>query len=166
MPTDAKLRERIHADTPQVRADLERLVSIPSVSAVDWDPEPLRRSADAVAEMLRDVGAEVKILRSDRGHPAVVGYVPAPPGAPTALLYAHHDVQPPGPESDWGSPAFAPTSRDGRLYGRGSSDDKAGVVAHIATLRAFGGKPPVGVAVFIEGEEEAGSENLRSYLEQ
>jgi len=165
VPTDAKLTQRIHDAMPQVRADLERLVSIPSVSATDWPKEPLMRSADAVAEMLRAVGADVKILRSN-GHPAVVGYVPAPPGAPTVLLYAHHDVQPPGPETDWGSPAFTATMRDGRLFGRGSSDDKAGVVAHIAALRAFEGKPPVGVAVFIEGEEEAGSENLRTYLEQ
>jgi acetylornithine deacetylase/succinyl-diaminopimelate desuccinylase-like protein len=162
----SSLVKRIHDAMPQVQSDLEALVAIPSVSAVDWPPEPLRRSADAVAEMLRAVGADVKILRSEHGHPAVVGYVKAPPGAPTVLLYAHHDVQPPGPESEWGSPAFAPTTRDGRLYGRGSSDDKAGVVAHIAALRAFEGKPPVGVAVFIEGEEEAGSENLRSYLEQ
>ncbi len=151
---------------PQVQKDLEALVAIPSVSATGWDPEPLRRSADAVAAMLRDVGAEVKILRSANGHPAVVGYFAAPTGAPTVLLYAHHDVQPPGPETEWASHAFAPTMRDGRLFGRGSSDDKAGVVAHIAALRAFQGKPPVGVAVFIEGEEEAGSENLRSYLEQ
>jgi len=165
VPTDAKLTLRIHDAMPQVRADLERLVSIPSVSATDWPKEPLVRSAEAVAEMLRAVGADVKILRSN-GHPAVVGYVPAPPGAPTVLLYAHHDVQPPGPETDWGSPAFTATMREGRLFGRGSSDDKAGVVAHIAALRAFEGKPPVGVAVFIEGEEEAGSENLRPYLEQ
>jgi acetylornithine deacetylase/succinyl-diaminopimelate desuccinylase-like protein len=165
VPTDAKLAQRIHDAMPQVRADLERLVSIPSVSATDWPKEPLVRSAEAVAEMLRAVGADVKILRS-AGHPAVVGYVPAPAGAPTVLLYAHHDVQPPGPETEWGSPAFTATMREGRLFGRGSSDDKAGVVAHIAALRAFEGKPPVGVAVFIEGEEEAGSENLRPYLEQ
>ena len=151
---------------PQVQKDLETLVAIPSVSATGWDGEPLRRSADAVAGMLRDIGAEVKVLRSASGHPAVVGYFAAPSGAPTVLLYAHHDVQPPGPETEWGSPAFAPTMRDGRLFGRGSSDDKAGVVAHLAALRAFQGKPPVGVAVFIEGEEEAGSENLRGYLEQ
>jgi len=161
----ADLRARIHGAVPQIRADLERLVAIPSVSARDFDPEPLRRSADTVAELLREVGAETKILRS-AGHPAVVGYVKAPPGKPTALLYAHHDVQPPGPDSEWTTKPFAPTFQDGRLYGRGSSDDKAGVVAHIAALRAFGGKPPIGVAVFIEGEEEAGSENLRPYLEQ
>jgi len=160
------LQKTIHESMDEVRRDLERLVSIPSVSAAEHDPEPLRRSAETVAEMLTSVGAETKILRSDGGHPAVVGYVPAPAGARTALLYAHHDVQPPGPDSEWGSPAFTPTVRDGRLYGRGSSDDKAGVVAHIAALRAFRGKPPVGVAVFIEGEEEAGSENLRGYLER
>ena len=160
------LQRAVASSMDQVRRDLERLVAIPSVSAAEHDPEPLRRSADAVAEMLTSVGAEAKVLRSESGHPAVVGYVPAPPGRPTVLLYAHHDVQPPGPDSEWGSPAFTPTVRDGRLYGRGSSDDKAGVVAHIAALRAFGGKPPVGVAVFIEGEEEAGSENLRGYLER
>ena len=162
--TPAKIRERIHADMPRIQADLEALVAIPSVSAKDHDPAQLRRSADAVAEMLRAAGAETKVLRSD-GHPAVVGYVPAPAGAPTVLLYAHHDVQPPGPDSEWTTGPFAPTVRDDRLWGRGSSDDKAGVVAHVAALRAFSGRPPVGVAVFIEGEEEAGSENLRAYLE-
>jgi len=162
--TPAKLKERIHADMPRIRADLERLVQIPSVSAQDHDPEQLRRSAEAIAEMLRAAGAEVKVLRSE-GHPAVVGYVAAPAGAPTVLLYAHHDVQPPGPASEWTTPPFDPAVRDGRVFGRGTSDDKAGVVAHIAALRAFNGRPPVGVAIFIEGEEEAGSENLRGYLE-
>jgi acetylornithine deacetylase/succinyl-diaminopimelate desuccinylase-like protein len=159
------LRARIHSAVPLIRTDLERLVAIPSVSAKDYDREPLDRSAEAVAEMLRDVGAETKVLRS-AGHPAVVGYVKAPEGKPTVLLYAHHDVQPPGPEREWTTNPFTPTFQDGRLFGRGSSDDKAGVVAHVAALRAFEGKPPVGVAVFIEGEEEAGSENLRGYLEQ
>lgn len=162
-----QIRERVHDDMPAIRADLERLVSIPSVSAPEHDPEPLRRSAEAVAEMLRSAGADASVLATDGGHPAVVGYVPAPPGAPTVLLYAHHDVQPPGPESEWTvAKPFEPGLREGRLYGRGTSDDKAGVVAHIAALRAFGGKPPVGVAVFVEGEEEAGSENLRGFLER
>jgi acetylornithine deacetylase/succinyl-diaminopimelate desuccinylase-like protein len=163
--TAADLRSRIHAGMDRTRKDLETLVAIPSVSAKDHDPQQLVRSAETIAGLLREAGAEVKILRSE-GHPAVVGYVQAPPGAPSVLLYAHHDVQPPGPESEWGSPPFKATFRSGRLYGRGVEDDKAGVVAHISALRAFGGKPPVGVAVFIEGEEEAGSENLRTYLEQ
>jgi acetylornithine deacetylase/succinyl-diaminopimelate desuccinylase-like protein len=92
--------------------------------------------------------------------------VAGPAGSPSVLLYAHHDVQPPGPDSEWTSPPFAPSERGDRLYGRGVADDKAGVVAHAAALRAFGGKPPVSVAVFVEGEEEAGSENLHSYLER
>jgi acetylornithine deacetylase/succinyl-diaminopimelate desuccinylase-like protein len=163
--TPAKLRERIHSGMDRTRADLERLVAIPSISAKDHDPAQLVRTAEVIEGLLRELGAETKVLRSE-GHPAVVGYLKAPPGAPTVLLYAHHDVQPPGPESEWGSPPFTPTMRDGRLFGRGVEDDKAGVVAHISALRAFGGKPPVGVAVFIEGEEEAGSENLRPYLER
>ena len=150
---------------PQVRADLERLVRIPSVSAPGHDPAALVRSAELVAELLRAVGADTRMLRAVGGHPAVVGYLKAPPGKPTVVLYAHHDVQPPGPDSEWKTPPFAPTERDGRLYGRGAADDKAGVLAHIAALRAYDGKPPVGVAVFVEGEEEAGSERLRGYLE-
>src|SRR5688572_31980735 len=85
---------------PQVRADLERLVRIPSVSALGHDPAPLVRSAELVAELLRAVGADTRVLRAEGGHPAVVGYFKAPPGKPTVLLYAHHDVQPPGPDSE------------------------------------------------------------------
>jgi len=80
------------------------------------------------------------------------------------LLYAHLDVQPTGPEQDWTSPPFAPTERDGRLYGRGAADDKAGVLMHLAVLRAYGGNPPVGVTLFIEGEEEIGSPTLPALL--
>ncbi len=159
------LRRRVRELMPPLRADLERLVRIPSVSAPGHDPTALVRSADLVAELLRGVGGAVRVLRVEGGHPAVVGYWKAPPGKPTVLLYAHHDVQPPGPDSEWTTPPFAPTERDGRLYGRGAADDKAGVLAHVAALRAYDGRPPVGVAVFVEGEEEAGSERLRGYLE-
>src|SRR5258705_12064065 len=161
----ADLRSRVRELMPQVRADLERLVRIPSVTPGAHDAARLVRSAELVAELLRGVGAATRVLRAAGGHPAVVGYFKAPPGKPTVLLYAHHDVQPPGPDSEWKTPPFAPTERNGRLYGRGAADDKAGVLAHIAALRAYDGKPPVGVAVFIEGEEEAGSERLRGYLE-
>ncbi|MCW2900959.1 MAG: argE [Streptosporangiaceae bacterium] len=100
------------------------------------------------------------------GRPAVVAHYPAPPGQPTVLLYAHHDVQPTGDPAEWTSAPFEPAERDGRLFGRGSSDDKAGIAAHLAVLRAFDGRPPVGVTVFVEGEEEIGSPTLGAFLER
>jgi acetylornithine deacetylase/succinyl-diaminopimelate desuccinylase-like protein len=149
---------------PGVRADLEALIRIPGIAFDGFDFTPLERSAEAVAALLRAEGLEVQISRVGEGHPAVIGRKPAPPGAPTVLLYAHHDVQPTGDLRQWLSEPFEPTERDGRLYGRGAADDKAGVMAHIAALRAFGDRLPVGVVLFIEGEEEFGSASLEALL--
>ena len=158
------LRDAVAGAMPGVRADLEALVRIPSVSALAFDQAHVEASAQAVADLLRGAGLhDVELLR-EGGAPAVVGHLPGPAGAPTVLLYAHHDVQPPGEDADWSSAPFEPVERDGRLYGRGSADDKAGVMAHLAAIRAHDGHPPVGVTVFVEGEEESGSPSLGQIL--
>lgn len=169
-----RYRARLAELEDGVRADLEHLVRIPSVSAAAFDQRHVEASAQAVAELLRGVGMpEVEILRAARpdgtdGAPAVVARRPAPPGAPTVLLYAHHDVQPPGNENDWTAPPFEPTERDGRLFGRGTADDKAGVMAHVAALRAllpeWAEREGVGITVFVEGEEEIGSPSFAEFL--
>jgi acetylornithine deacetylase/succinyl-diaminopimelate desuccinylase-like protein len=160
----ASIRGRIDGLMPGVRADLERLVRIPSVSAEGYDPVNVRRSAEATAEIFDGSGMSTRILEVDGAHPAVLGTAPGPPGAPRVLLYAHHDVQPTGPEHLWHSKPFQPVERDGMMFGRGTSDDKAGIMAHAAAVRAWDGRPPVGVTVFVEGEEESASEHLEEFL--
>jgi acetylornithine deacetylase/succinyl-diaminopimelate desuccinylase-like protein len=107
----------------------------------------------------------VDIRSAPGGAPAVIAHWPAPAWQPTVLLYAHHDVQPTGDPDSWTSPPFEPIERGGRLYGRGAADDKAGVMAHIAAMRAFDGRPPVGVTLFVEGEEEIGSPTFLPFLQ-
>jgi acetylornithine deacetylase/succinyl-diaminopimelate desuccinylase-like protein len=159
------LVERVRDVLPSVRRDLEELVRIESVWADPARRPDVQRSAQAVANLLGEAGfPEVRIV-SEGGAPAVIAQYPAPPGAPTVLLYAHHDVQPEGDVGQWISPPFEPTERDGRLYGRGSADDKAGIATHLAAFRAFDGRPPLGVTVFVEGEEESGSPSLGALLQ-
>jgi acetylornithine deacetylase/succinyl-diaminopimelate desuccinylase-like protein len=163
---ETELRAAIDREMPGVQADLERLVRIPGIAFEGFDHSQVERSAEAVAGLLRDAGLpDVRIVRAG-GQPAVIGRKPAPPGAPTVLLYAHHDVQPPGDLGQWQSEPFEPVERDGRLYARGAADDKAGIMAHVAALRAFGDALPVGVVVFVEGEEEYGSESLDTLLRE
>jgi len=150
---------------PSVRADLEALVRIPSVSADPACVDDVRRSAEATADLFRAEGFDdVQILEAAGGAPAVLARRPAPDGAPTVLLYAHHDVQPTGALEDWDSDPFIPTERGARLYGRGAADDKAGIAAHLAAVRIFGADLPVGVTVLVEGEEEVGSPTLEAFL--
>jgi cysteinylglycine-S-conjugate dipeptidase len=164
--TDDQVRAAIAAQMPGVLRDLAELVRIPGIAFEGFDHSHVQRSAEAVAELLRGAGLpEVRIVRSS-GQPAVIARRPAPPGAPTVLLYAHHDVQPIGDETEWRTDPFVATERDGRLYGRGCADDKAGIMAHVAALRAFGDDLPVGVVLFIEGEEEYGSASLEPMLRQ
>lgn len=149
---------------PSVLRDLESLVRIESVWADPGRRLEVQRSARLVADLLSQAGFPQVQIVAEGGAPAVIARYPAPARAPTVLLYAHHDVQPEGDRNQWVSPPFEPTERDGRLYGRGSADDKAGIATHLAAFRAHAGQPPVGVTVFVEGEEESGSPSLPRLL--
>lgn len=170
----SSLKSHIDSNFEQILEELSSLVSIPSIAWESFDPQNLEKSAEAVAALAKDAGMEsVEILREPAengamGAPAVVARRKAAEGKPTVLLYAHHDVQPPGNAEDWNTPVFEATKVGDRLFGRGAADDKAGIMVHIAALRAvldlvddFG----VGVTYFFEGEEEAGSPSFRNFLE-
>ncbi|GAA4608313.1 acetylornithine deacetylase/succinyl-diaminopimelate desuccinylase-like protein [Actinoplanes octamycinicus] len=163
--TEQELRAALDRVLPGVRDDLERLVRVPGIAFAGFDHSQVDRSAALVAELLDDCGLRTRVVRAG-GQPAVIGHRPGPPGSPTVLLYAHHDVQPAGDPALWHSHPFWPVERDGRLYGRGAADDKAGVMAHVAALRAWGDDLPVGVTVFVEGEEEYGSASLERLLDE
>jgi acetylornithine deacetylase/succinyl-diaminopimelate desuccinylase-like protein len=164
-PETSSIRARVRDVMPSVRRDLEALVRIPSVSADPARVDDVRRSAEATAELLRNEGFDdVQILSAAGGAPAVVARKPGPEGAPTVLLYAHHDVQPVGDLAHWETDPFDPTERGERLYGRGAADDKAGIAAHLAAIRAHGDELPVAVTVLVEGEEEVGSPTLEAFL--
>ncbi|WP_271983182.1 dipeptidase [Pseudoclavibacter terrae] len=172
---EQRLLEAVEDRFPATIARLSGLVRIPSVSWDAFDRVHVQRSAERTAELLRELelfdAVEIEGVETSDGYagqPAVIATRQAEPGQPTVLLYAHHDVQPQGSADDWRTPPFEPTLRDGRLYGRGASDDKAGVMTHIAALEALGtatsGRPRIGLSVFIEGEEENGSRSFSDFL--
>ena len=175
-PLEGALAESVATGLPRALGDLGQLVRIPGIAWPSFDQTQLERSADAVAALARDTGVfdEVRVVRAaipgtdEQGQPAVLATRAARNGRPTILLYAHHDVQPPGDDALWETPPFEPTVRDGRMYGRGAADDKAGIMAHIASLRAvhdvLGDDLDLGVALFIEGEEEYGSRSFGQFL--
>lgn len=170
MVTISELRTRVDAALDRTVEDLAALVRIPSVSADTFDQSTLDASAAMVRGLLEDAGLTATVSSAPApsgapGRPAVLAARPAADGLPTVLLYAHHDVQPPGPHEDWDQEdPFEPVVRGERLYARGSADDKAGVIAHVAALRALGEDLVVGVRCFVEGEEEVGSPSFVNFL--
>jgi len=177
-PSLDALTEAVQLGLPSSIADLSNLVRIPSVSWDGFDPAHVQASAEAVKALVEGLGVfeSVQISQapladgSKLGQPAVLATRAARNGKPTILLYAHHDVQPPGDDEKWDSLPFEPTVRGDRLFGRGAADDKAGVMAHIGAIRALvevaGTDFDLGLAVFIEGEEEFGSRSFKNFLEQ
>lgn len=174
-PLLESLREAVQGGLPAAIADLGDLVRIPSVSWDGFDPANVVASAEAVKVLLEQLGvfdsveiASAPIDESRTGQPALLATRAAKHGRPTILLYAHHDVQPPGQDADWRSAPFEPTVRGDRLYGRGAADDKAGVIAHVAAIRAFveavGTDFDLGLVAFIEGEEEFGSRSFKNFI--
>src|SRR5271166_5776898 len=154
----SSIAPRVERLMPELKSDLMRLVRIPSIAFPGYPTAPVGEAHDLIAELLGDAGVEhVETLSLPDTSPIITAQIPAPNGAPTVLLYAHYDVQPPGDEGLWKTPPFEPTVRDGAIYGRGAADDKSNLIAHIGALRAFDGKPPVGIKILFEGQEEYGS---------
>jgi cysteinylglycine-S-conjugate dipeptidase len=177
-PIVSSLTDAVDAGLPAAIADLSRLVRIPSVAWEGFDFANVEASAEAVKALFDGTGVFelVEIRRAPQGdggaqgQPAVLATRAARNGRPTILLYAHHDVQPPGNDEDWESSPYEPTVRGDRLYGRGSADDKAGVISHVAAIRALvetvGPELDLGLVVFIEGEEEFGSRSFLNFLKE
>lgn len=145
---------------PQLKSDLARLVAIPSISALGYPAETrpaLLKAHEEVVRLFSDAGVRIlDPLELPDTAPVMLAEIPAPAGAPTVLLYSHYDVVPVGDESKWESPAFEATERDGAIYGRGAADTKSNILMHVGAIRAWEGKPPVGIKVVIEGQEEVG----------
>jgi len=157
----------IDQNMARFRAELDEFLRIPSVSAKSEHVPDMRRAAEWLAGRMREAGLETSIEATD-GHPIVLGeYRGAGADAPTVLVYGHYDVQPPEPLDEWVSPPFEPEVRDGKLYARGSVDDKGQLYLHIKAIEAHmkaSGSLPVNVVVVAEGEEEVGSEHLMPFI--
>ncbi|MGA2698877.1 MAG: M20/M25/M40 family metallo-hydrolase [Methanoregula sp.] len=161
MGTEVSFEEivsKTRALMPDVTEKLKSLILYPSVAFPGCPPEPVQAMAVATAALLREYGLpDVRLIDIPGGYPVVYGECPAPPGMPTVMMYAHYDVQPARKEDGWETDPWTPVEKDGRIYGRGAADDKSGIVMIAASLAIFSGKPPVGVKVLIEGEEETNS---------
>jgi cysteinylglycine-S-conjugate dipeptidase len=161
-----ELRDRVHDQMGRVRDDLAELVAMRSVADPrQYPPEECARAAQWVLDAFGDVGlGDLRLVPTADGSQAVYGSRPGPSGAPTVLLYAHYDVQPPLDDSAWRSPPFELTERDGRWYGRGTADCKGNIMMHLAALRALGDDVPVSLKLIVEGSEEQGTGGLEAFV--
>lgn len=158
------IRRKVQELMPGVLDDLKELITYPSVAFPGYPSQPVHDMADATVVLLKRYGLQkVRLLDIPGGYPAVYGEIPAPPGAPTVMIYAHYDVVPARKEDGWETDPWAPVVKDGRLFGRGAADDKSGIIITAASLKVFDGNPPVGVKVIIEGGEE-GPDHLEEYV--
>ncbi len=160
-----QIRTRVTEMMPEIMADLERLVAIPSVAFPGYPPEPVHEMAGETLRLFEGVGfTNAKLMEVPTGYPPVYGEIPGPAGSPTVMLYGHYDVQPAPPEQGWTSDPWTPTYKDDRMFGRGAADDKGGLAIHIGTMKVFDGQPPCTVRLILEGMEETNS-NLEAFVE-
>jgi acetylornithine deacetylase/succinyl-diaminopimelate desuccinylase-like protein len=165
VPVDARI-DFIRANRERYLRELTAWIACPSISADPAHAADVRASAETVAARMRAAGLSGVVLETS-GHPVAYGEWLGAPGAPTVLIYGHHDVQPADPLELWTSPPFSGSVRDGKIYGRGSVDDKGQVLMHVAALEAHlrvNGSLPINVKVVVEGEEEIGSPNFEAFL--
>ncbi|MFC9436880.1 dipeptidase [Nocardia sp. NPDC057030] len=163
----AELRAQVAALMPQAKTDLTQLVSFKSVADPrQFPPAECERAAQWVADAFVAAGlTRAGLHETPDGSKAVIAARPAPPGAPTVLLYCHYDVQPPLDSGAWRTPVWELTEKNGRWYGRGAADCKGNIVMHLTALRALGPDLPLGIMVVAEGSEEQGTGGLERFVE-
>ncbi|HEU5000749.1 MAG TPA: M20/M25/M40 family metallo-hydrolase [Lapillicoccus sp.] len=165
MDVDQIVRKAADA-MPELVADLERLVAIPSIAFPGYPAEPVERMGAVALDLFQKAGfRDARLMEVPSGYPPIYAELPGPEGSPVVVLYAHYDVQPAPPEQGWSSDPWTPTRKDdGRIYGRGAADDISGLIAHLGTMRVFDGRPPCTVKLILEGMEETES-NLEAFVE-
>src|SRR3981189_3545678 len=153
---------------PRFLDELKTLLRIPSISTVDEHKKDGQKAAEFVAAELRRIGMDNVEIIPTKGHPLLYADWLHAPGKPTALMYAHYDVQPPDPLDEWKTPPFEPTERNNNIYARGAVDDKGQLWMEVKPLESLmksgNGKLPINVKVIFEGEEEVGGESIAEYV--
>ena len=149
---------------PDITQLLSKLVEIPSISSLDENQKDVLDSANYIADLFNEIGLNSKVTSSKNSKPAVLAHTEIDPSKKTVLLYAHHDVQPVGDINKWDTDPFKPEIIDGRLFARGSGDNKAGVVTHYEVVKKLIDDLPVNIKIFIEGEEEIGSPYMTEFI--